>query len=193
MSQVTEERMIDGVSVPPAGEYQLDPEHTAAQFVSRHMLSKVRGRFTELEGTVTIAEKPEDSSVSVTIKTASVASGSQMRDGHLRSGDFFDVEEYPDMTFVSTGVRFTGGNGLELDGDLTIKDVTQPVTLAGTFLGWGPDAMGDATRLFAEVAARVNREDWDLTWNTAVELTGVLVPKEVDLEITVEAVLPADA
>ncbi len=193
MSQVIDERTIDGVSVPPAGEYQIDAHHTSAEFVSRHMLSKVRGRFTELEGTVTIAGRPDDSSVSVKLQAASVDSGSGMRDGHLRSGDFFDVEAYPEITFASTGVRFTGGNELELDGDLTIKDITNPITLKGTFLGWGPDAGSDGTRLFAEVATRVDREDWDLTWNTAVELTGVLVPKEVDLEISVEALLPADA
>jgi len=179
-------RKVDGVSVPPPGEYELDGSHTDAEFVARHMLSKVRGKFADVSGTITIAEKLEGSTAEVEIKTASVNSGDEKRDGHLNSADFFDTEKYPTITFKSSAVRLTGGSDFELDGDLTVKDTTKPITLKGTFLGWGKDMMG-ADRLFAEASARVNREEWGLTWNMAVELTSVLVGKDVDLELQVQA------
>jgi polyisoprenoid-binding protein YceI len=179
-------RQVNGVSVPPPGEYELDSSHTDAEFVARHMLSKVRGKFGDVTGTITIAENLEDSTAEVEIKAASVNTGDAKRDGHLHSADFFDTETYPALTFKSTGVRLTGGSDFELDGDLTIKDTTKSVTLKGAFLGWGKDMMG-ADRIFAEAKTRVNREDWNLNWNMAVELTGFLVAKEVDLELQVQA------
>lgn len=193
MAQVAQQvREIQGVSIPPAGEYTIDPTHTSAAFVARHLLSKVRGTFPEVEGTITIGDAPERSSVSATIQTASVTSGSAQRDEHLRSPDFFEVEAYPTIGFASTALRLTGGSTFELDGELTIRGVTRPVTLSGTFLGWGPDMMGN-DRLFAEASVRVNREDWGLTWNAAVELTGILVAKEVELEISVQAFRPTSS
>jgi len=179
-------REIDGVSLPPAGTYEFDMTHTQVEFVARHMLSRMRGRFTDFDGSIVVGDSPEDSSVTVEIRTASIQTNSDQRDDHLRSGDFFDSEAYPVMTFKSTGIRHTEGNDFELTGDLTIKDVTKPVTLQGEFDGWGPDMQGN-TIFSASAKTEVNREDWDLTWNVAVETGGLLVGKKVGLEITVEA------
>ncbi len=175
------------ISYPPVGTYELDKAHTQIEWVARHMLTKVRGRFTAFDGTVEVAERPEDSHVEVEIETGSVDSGSAMRDNHLRSGDFFETETYPAMTFRSTGVRMTGETSFELDGELTIKDVTNPVTLEGEFLGWGHGMSGD-TRIFAEARTTVEREAWGLNWNKAVELTGAVIGRKVDLELQVQAI-----
>lgn len=176
----------EGVSIPPAGTYQIDPAHTSVEFVARHMLSKVRGSFREFSGEVAVGETPEASSVTVEIDAASVTTGNEQRDAHLHSSDFFEVESHPRMTFTSTAFRPAGGTAFELDGELSVRGVTRPVTLKGEFLGWGKDGFGN-DRLFAEARARVNREDWGLLWNMAVELTGVLLAKEVDLELQVQA------
>ena len=176
----------EGVSIPPAGTYQIDPAHTSVEFVARHMLSKVRGSFRDFSGQVTVGETPEASAVIVEIDTASVTTGNEQRDAHLHSSDFFEVESHPKMTFTSTAFRPTGGTAFELDGELSVRGVTRPVTLRGEFLGWGRDGFGN-DRLFAEARTRVNREDWGLLWNMAVELTGVLLAKEVDLELQVQA------
>ncbi len=181
-------REIDGVSLPPAGKYQLDPDHTVIGFVARHMLTKVRGSFTEFDGTIEVAERPEDSTVNVEVKTASVQTNTQQRDDHLRSADFFDSENYPVMTFRSTGWRHAGGRKFELDGELTIRDVTRPITLEGEFHGWGKDPF-ENTKIFAEARTTLDREDWDLTWNVAVETGGFLVSKKIDVVIDVEASL----
>lgn len=182
----TPAREIDGVSVPPAGTYELDPDHTQVGFVARHMLTKVRGRFTDFDGTIEVGDTPEASSVEVEVRTASVQTNADQRDAHLKSADFFEVDEYPTMTFGSTAIRHTGGTSFELDGDLTVRDVTRPITLTGEFLGWGKDPY-DNTVFSAEASTTVEREDWDLTWNVAVETGGFLVSKRVDLVIDVEA------
>lgn len=179
-------REIEGVELPPAGTYELDVTHTTVEFVARHMFTKTRGRFVEFEGTVVVGDTPEDSSVEVEIKTDSVQTNQEQRDDHLRGPDFFEVEKHPVMTFKSTGVRHTGGNAFELEGNLTIKDTTKSLTLTGEFLGWGQDPYGN-TILSASAKTEINREDWDLTWNVAVETGGFLVGKKVGLEIEVEA------
>jgi len=183
---VTQGRRYDGVSIPPAGTYELDVAHTVVGFVARHMLSKVRGQFTEFTGTIEVGGSPEDSRVDVEIKAGSITTHTEKRDEHLTSGDFLEIEKHPLLTFKSTGVRPTGGTSFELDGDLTIKDITRPVTLAGEFLGWGPDMEGEAM-FAASATTTIDREDWDMTWNMAVETGGFLVGKRVDLEIEVEA------
>ena len=137
--EAQEARELDGVSLPPAGKYELDESHTVIGFEARHILTKVRGRFTDYHGTIVVGDSPETSSVNVEVKTASVETNFQQRDDHLRSADFFESDEYPVMTFDSTAIRHTGGTGFEIDGDLTIKDVTKPITLTGEFLGWGTD------------------------------------------------------
>lgn len=179
-------REIEGIALPPAGRYELDTSHTQVEFVARHMLTKMRGRFTAFDGTVTVGERVEDSAVEVEIQAGSVQTNEERRDEHLRSGDFFQVEEYPVLSFRSTGARHLGGTAFELDGDLTIKATTRPVTLRGEFLGWGQDPYGN-TVFSASVATEIDREDWDLTWNVAVETGGFLVGKKVGIEIDVEA------
>ena len=181
-------RGVEGVTVPPAGKWELDPAHTMVEFVARHMITKVRGRFTEFSGTIQIGDKPEDTHVEVEIQAASIQTNQEMRDNHLRSGDFLEIEKYPTLTFKSTAFRPVGGARFELDGELTIKDVTRPVTLEGEFLGWGP-ALEDRTVLGASAKTTVDREDWDMTWNMVVETGGFLVSKKIDLEIEVEAYL----
>ena len=171
---------------PPAGKYELDVSNSTIEFVGRHMISKVRGRFTEFTGTVLVGDRPEDSSVEVEVVASSVTTHFEQRDNHLKSGDFFELETYPTFTFRSTAVRVTGATTFEIDGDLTIKDVTNPVTLRGEYLGWGPDMEGNP--MFAASAkTTVDREDWDMTWNVAVETGGLLVSKRIDIEIEVEA------
>ena len=188
MSQQVAEAIETAPSLapPPPGTYEIDPTHSTVEFVGRHMISKVRGRFTEFRGAVEVAERPEDSSVEVEVVAGSITTHFDQRDNHLKSGDFFELETYPTFTFRSTGVRVTGDTTFELTGDLTIKDVTNPVTLKGEYLGWGPDMDGDP--MFAASAkATVDRGDWDMTWNVAVETGGFLVSKRIDIEIEVEA------
>ncbi len=173
-------------TLPPAGKYELDPGHTTIEFVARHMISKVRGRFTEFTGTVELGDTPETSSVQVEVVASSVTTHFEQRDTHLKSGDFFDLEKYPTFNFRSTAVRVTGDDTFEIDGDLTIKDITNPVTFQGEYLGSGPD-MNGAPMFAASAKATVDREDWDMTWNMAVETGGFLVSKKINIEVEVEA------
>ncbi|PRY59329.1 polyisoprenoid-binding protein YceI [Knoellia remsis] len=165
----------------PAGTWAVDPAHTEVGFVARHlMVSKVRGTFTEVEGTVQAAEDITKSTVEVTAQIASVNTGSEDRDNHLRSGDFFDAEQWPTMTFRSTSF-----DGEKLTGDLTIRDVTKPVTFDVEFGGVGQDPWGN-TKAGFEATATVNRKDWGLTWNAAVEGGGVLVSDKITITIDVQ-------
>jgi polyisoprenoid-binding protein YceI len=177
---------IGGVQLPPAGKYELDIAHTAVEFVARHILTKVRGRFTEFSGWIEIADNSEDSSAEVEIKTASIQTNTEQRDQHLKSDDFLNVEKWPVMTFRSTAVRPTGGVTFELDGELTIRDVTRPVTLHGEYLGTETNPSG-VTVLAATAKTVLEREDWNVSWNMVLETGGFLVSKKVDLEIEVEA------
>ncbi len=164
-----------------AGTWAIDPTHTEVGFVARHlMVSKVRGSFTDVSGTVEVAENVTDSVANVVIKTASVSTGTADRDGHLKSADFFDAETYPDMTFVSTGF-----DGETLTGDLTIKDVTKPVTLDVEFNGVATDPWGNEKAGF-EATADINRTDWGLTWNANLEKGGVLVSEKIKLVLDVQ-------
>jgi polyisoprenoid-binding protein YceI len=190
-TQTTLTRTVDGVEVPPAGTYAIDAAHTLAGFVAKHlMISKVRGSFSDVSGTVTIAEDPTQSSVQVDVGTASVHTRDEGRDGHLRSADFFDADTFPTMTFRSTAVRPVRGDRWDVDGDLTIKDVTRPVTLEVTFEGasQAPEAMGGTVSIGFSATAKVNREDFGLTWNAPLEGGGFLVGKDVTLEIETEAI-----
>src|SRR5436309_8292717 len=120
-------REYEGVSTPPVGTYELDPTHTVVGFVARHMLSKVRGQFTEFTGTIEVGDSPQDSHVDVEVKTGSITTHTEKRDQHLMSGDCLEIAKHPVLAFRSTAVRPTGGTSFELDGDLTIKDITRPV------------------------------------------------------------------
>jgi polyisoprenoid-binding protein YceI len=181
-------RVVDGKEVPAVGTWVIDPTHTQAEFVARHlMVTKVRGGFADVSGTIEVAEDPKDSKVEVIIDVATVSSGTDDRDAHLRSADFFDVEAYPEMRFVSTSVE-PSGSSWKLTGDLTIKDITRPVTLDFEFLGISADPWGNAKAAFS-ASTEVAREDWNLTWNVPLEGGGVLVSKQVKLEIEVQAAL----
>ena len=183
---VTEQRLVNGVELPPAGSYVFDPAHTTVEFIGKHIFTKTRGRFTETEGSIVIGERPEDSRVDVRIKAESLQSNSDMRDEHLRSPDFLNVEDYPEIRFVSNAIRVGEGNAFELDGDLTIKDITRPVTLRGEFLGATMNPFGKLSAGFT-ASTTFEREDFDMTWNMALEAGGILVGKTVTVEIEVEA------
>lgn len=180
-------RKLGNVEVPVAGTWKADPGHTEVGFWGRHfMLTKVRGRFTDFDATVVIATEPGESTVEATIGMDSVESGDAARDDHLRSDDFFDVDHWPEARFKSTAVRWTGVEGT-MAGDLTIRDVTHPVTLEVEFLGGVRDPWDNDRAVFA-ATGEINREDWDLTWNMALEAGGVLVSKTIHLEFQVELI-----
>lgn len=191
MPETMTEREYQGIALPPVGAYRFDKAHTELGFVARHMISKVRGRFTEFDGTIVIGDSLEDSFVEVEIEAASIWTNTGMRDDHLRSGDFLEAETYPKLTFRSTAVRPTGGTTFQLVGDLTIKDTTNEVVLDAEFLGFGPGSQGGTVVAFT-AKTEIDREDWDMTWNIAVETGGLLVGKTVQIEIDVEALLVED-
>jgi polyisoprenoid-binding protein YceI len=170
------------------GDYTLDVSHSRLGFVARHaMVTKVRGQFGAFEGTAHIDEQdPSASKVDLTIQVASVDTGSADRDGHLKSGDFFDVETYPTITFTSTDVK-RDGSDWAVTGDLTIKDVTKPVTIEFEQTGSARDPFGNL-RVGFEGETTINRKDWGLTWNAALETGGVLVSEKIKLEFDVSAI-----
>ena len=171
-----------------AGRWAIDPAHSDFDFVAKHMMvSKVRGTFTDFDGGFTIDPDPRKSSVEVRIRAASVDTKHADRDAHLRGPDFFDVDRFPEITFRSTGVELVSADESRLTGDLTIKDVTRPVTLDVVFDDFvATDAFGSARAGFG-ATTRVNREDFGLTWNVALETGGVLVSKEIVLDLQIAA------
>lgn len=184
-------RTIEGAELPVAGKYTLDQAHTTVGFVVRHlMVSKVRGGFTDFAGTIEIAENPAESHVEVTVQTASIDTRESQRDTHLRSGDFFEVERFPVLTFASTEVARYDDHW-RMDGKLTIKDVSRPVSLEVEFNGASQDPWAGTTRVGFSAWTEINREDFGLTWNAALETGGVVVAQKVRIEIEAEAVLEA--
>lgn len=175
-------------------QWQIDPAHTKAGFVVRHMMvTNVRGSFDRVSGTLEFdPQQPQNSHVEVSIDVDSISTGVADRDNHLRSADFFDVASYPTMTFKSTGFELTSDTTGKLTGDLTIRDVTRPVTLDVEFLGTLKSPFGD-TRAGFEATGTLNREDFGLTWNQTLETGGVLVGKEVKLELAVQVAQAAPA
>ena len=170
------------------GDYTIDPTHTRLGFSARHaMVTTVRGQFTDFSGTAHIdSADPAASRVELTIQTASIDTGVADRDGHLRSADFFDADNNKEITFVSTKVERDGADWA-ITGDLTIKDVTKPVTIEFEQTGSARDPFGNL-RVGFEGAASINRKDWDLTWNAALETGGVLVSEKIKLEFDVSAI-----
>ena len=170
------------------GDYTIDPSHTRLGFVARHaMVTKVRGQFEEFSGTAHVdTTNPADSKVELTIKTASVSTGNADRDGHLTSADFFDAEANPEIRFVSTDV-VRDGSEWTITGDLTIKGVTRSVTIPFEETGTAQDPFGNV-RVGFEGDVTVNRKDWGLTWNAALETGGVLVSEKIKLEFDVSAI-----
>jgi polyisoprenoid-binding protein YceI len=185
MTAVT--RTADGTELPAPGTWAVDPVHAHVGFVGRHFgLNRVRGRFTGVDGTVQITEDMADSSIEVTIDMATVDSGAQDRDDHLRSADLFDVARHPTATFRSTRVE-TAGNAGKVTGDLTIKGLTRPVTLDVEYLGHARDPWDNERAIFS-ASTSINREDWDITWNMVLEAGGLLVSRDIKLEIEVELI-----
>ncbi len=171
------------------GTYTIDPSHTRIGFVARHaMVTKVRGAFNEFEGSVAFdAADPARTDVRVTIQATSIDTRNAQRDAHLRSNDFLDMETYPEITFVSTAFRQTGEDTFDLTGDLTVKGVTNSVTIPFTYEGAAGDPFGNL-RLGFEGAVTINRKDYGVTWNAALETGGVLVSEKITLEFEVSAI-----
>ncbi len=181
-------RTYNGVEIPVPGTYVLDQNHRRVGFVARHlMVSKVRGHFGDATATITVAEDPLQSSVTATIQAASIATGQEQRDGHLKSADFLDVENFPTLEYRSTGVKSIEGNEFILTGELTIKDVTVPVELNVELEGVGRSPYGQDVFGFS-ATAEIDREEFGITWNVALETGGVMVGKKVKLEIEGEAI-----
>lgn len=187
MTSIEAVRTVGGTEYPASGRWTIDPGHAEVGFVGRHFgLTKVRGRFTGVTGHADIGDDITDSALTVTIDTASVNSGDDTRDDHLRSADLFDVEQYPQARFTSTGITIGGANGT-VTGNLTIKDVTRPVTLDVEYVGHARDPWGNERAVFS-ASATINRGDWGLTWNMLLDTGGLLVSKEIRIEIEIELV-----
>jgi polyisoprenoid-binding protein YceI len=177
------------VPVTLTGSYTIDPNHSRIGFVARHaMVTKVRGSFNEFEGSGYFdAENPANSRAELTIQAASIDTRNADRDGHLKSNDFFDMENYPEITFVSTSVEQVDAENYRVTGDLTIKGITNPVSVDFEYTGTAVDPFGN-TRVGFEGKTTVNRKDWGVNWNAALEAGGVLVSEKVTLELEVSAI-----
>ncbi len=176
-------------TTPPAGTYVIDLSHTHAGFSVKHFgLSKVKGEFTEVEGTVVIAEEPTASTVTASINTASFNSRDEGRDAHVRSADFLDVENFPTITFTSTSVKADGDEWV-VAGDLTIKGVTKQVELETEFEGAITDPYG-FQRIAFSASTEIDRNDFGLDFNAALETGGLIVGKNVKINLEVEAIIP---
>ena len=171
------------------GTYAIDPTHSRIGFVARHaMVTKVRGSFNEFEGSGYFdAEKPANSHVALTIQAASIDTRNADRDGHLKSNDFFDMETYPELTFASTAVEQVDAENYRVTGDLTIKGVTKPVIVEFEYTGTAVDPY-ENQRIGFEGKTTVNRKDWGVSWNAALDAGGVLVGEKVTLEFEVSAI-----
>ena len=181
-------RLAGASELPVPGRWEIDPGHTEVAFIGRHfMLTKVRGRFTGVSGVIEVTEDPAETTIKVSIDMASVESGSQARDEHLRSADFFDAARHPEATFAGRAARWQGTTGV-LAGELTIRGISRPVTLATEYLGHVADPWGGQRAVFT-AAGTLDREDWGLTWNLPLDGGGLLVSREIRIEIDLEAVL----
>jgi polyisoprenoid-binding protein YceI len=175
-----------------AGTWAIDPVHSEVSFVVRHMMvSKVRGRFDTFEGTIVTAEDPLASTVTASVDLSSVNTGQEQRDAHIRSVDFFEAEKHTHMTFASTGIR-QDGDGFLLDGNLTLKGVTKPVTFKLEINGFGPDASG-GTRAGFSASTEINRMDFGVSFNGPIPGVpgGVAVSEKVAITLEIEGLLQA--
>jgi len=171
------------------GTWTIDGSHSTASFAVKYMMiSTVRGRFDDLSGTVTLAEPVEDSTIDVTIDVTSVSTHDERRDGHLKSPDFFDVENHPAMTFRSAGIERTGDDSGTVTGDLIIRGVSKPVVLDVRFDDWTPKDLWGKSRIGFSATTTISRKDWDLNWNQALETGGVLVGDRIDIQLDVSLV-----
>jgi polyisoprenoid-binding protein YceI len=191
MSTQPATRALNGLEAPAPGTWQFDQAHTTLMGEARHlMVTKVRGRFSDFTGTIHVAEVPEESFVEVQIRADSIDTGSPERDTHLRSPDFLDVQSHPTLTFRSTGLELGDGPEFRVPGDLTIRGVTRPVVLDSEYLGATVDPWGN-TRVGFSATTEIDREDFGMTWNLALEAGGVLVSKKIKIELEVQAISAA--
>jgi polyisoprenoid-binding protein YceI len=178
------------LTLPRTGTYVIDPAHTEVGFVARHLIgTKVRGRFTEVSGTFTVADNPEDSTLSAEVQAASIHTNQSMRDDHLRSNDFLDVPNHPTLTVKSTGLRRVDDTHWVLTADLTIRGVTKSVDFDLEFLGEGPSMQEGKTVVAFEATAKIDRRDFGVNFNHSLLDGSVVVGNKVDIEIEVEASL----
>lgn len=172
-----------------AGTWTIDPAHTTVSFVVRHLMSRVRGAFSEVSGQITTRPDPSGSTAAATIAVSSVRTGNEMRDNHLRSADFFEAERYPVISFASTGLRPADGSWL-MSGELTIRDVTRPVDLEVEFLGTDPTGLQGEPRIGFSARGTISRRDFGITFGLAAD-SKIVVGDKVDITLDVEAVLNA--
>jgi polyisoprenoid-binding protein YceI len=188
--EATAIRTIDGIEAPVPGTWVFDPAHTKLSAIGRHMMiTKVRGHFRDVSGVIHVGERPEDSSVEVTIAAASIDTGVERRDDHMRSADFMDVEQFPTITFRSTHIERVDGPRFKVTGDLTIHGVSRPITLDVEYLGVQKAPWGDDIRIGFTASGVFEREAFGMTWNAALETGGILVSKTFELELDVQAKL----
>jgi polyisoprenoid-binding protein YceI len=173
---------------PAPGLYTVDPAHSAVNFVVRHLVaSKVRGNFTEFEGAISVGDSPENSSVNATIQASSITTNNEMRDGHLKSPDFLDLENHPTLTFVSTAVVSKGNDHFDLVGDLTIRGITKQVTFDLEYLGTGPGMAEGVTIAGFEATTDIDRRDFNVNFEGTLENGSMVVSNKVTLVLEIEA------
>jgi polyisoprenoid-binding protein YceI len=173
-----------------AGTWTIDPAHTVVGFAVRHLMSRVRGTFSEVSGQIITSAEPSGSTTAATIAVSSVSTGTEMRDNHLRSADFFEADRYPVMSFTSTGLRPADGSWL-LSGELTIRDVTRPVDLEVEFLGIDPTGLQGEARIGFSARGAISRSDFGITFGLAADGTKIFLGDKVDLVLDVQAFLGA--
>jgi polyisoprenoid-binding protein YceI len=188
MTTTSTTQILAGVEAPAAGVYAIDPSHSNLGVTARHlMVSKVRGFFSGVSGSITIADDPLASSVELTVQADTIDTRDEQRDGHLKGADFLDVENYPELTFRSTKVEQVKNENFRVTGDLTIRGVTKPVVVELEYRGEAKDPWG-GTRILFEARGEIDREEFGITWNAALETGGVLVSKKLAFEFETEAV-----
>src|SRR3984957_16304749 len=176
-------------TLPAPGVYTVDPVHTNIDFIARHLVaSKVRGNFTDFTGVITLGDTIENSSVDATVQAGSITTHNEMRDGHLKSSDFLELETYPTLTLKSTKITSKGGDDYEMVADLTIKDVTKAVTFDLEYLGTNPSMMPGVTIVGFEAKTEIDRRDFNVNFNAVVENGGgLVVSNKIVIQLTIEA------
>jgi len=179
-------------ALPTPGIYKVDPVHSNVDFVARHLIaSKVRGNFTEFEGTITIGDSIENSSVVASVKAASITTGNEMRDGHLRTADFLEEEKYPTLDFKSTKITSKGGDDYEMVGDFTLHGVTKSLTFSLEYLGTGPSITPGVSVVGFEAKSEFDRKDFNINFDGSLENGSLIVGNKIGIQLTVEALLEA--
>jgi polyisoprenoid-binding protein YceI len=189
MTEIARAQTCNGIAFPEAGTWVFDTGHSRMGFEGRHlMISRIRGAFMDFHGALHVGAGPEETTAELTIQAASLESGFADRDNHLRSADFFDVGTYPEIRVRIDGLRHIAGDTWAATADLTVRDITRPVSVAIEFFGMRLDPWGNRKLGFL-ASAEIDREEWGLTWNAVMEGGGLVAGKRVRLEIDVEAVL----